>query len=282
MTDSANGAARAHASSRRGWGMRLRRGGMGGLLAVAVSAGPAMASSVTLDRACYAPGDDITQTGSGFTPSSTVAEMAGFFSMDTMELLGNLTAPPVATDASGAFTRHIAAPTLMRASDREEGVMSSYTDQANTDDPAFVQWTLSNWDVNVLRKGKRPQTARMQVDAFGWTAQGSRLYAHYYRQGRKGKTVTVGALGGPCGNLLRTVRMFPFTAKPGQWKIYFSATRTLDKVADGWVSFAYKVGARSIAVRAAGSSARTSPQRHAAPEPVGATRFRAAGAARAG
>ena len=59
------------------------------------------------------------------------------------------------------------------------------------------------------------------------------LYAHYYRNLKRVKSVTIGALTGDCHDLRKRVRQFPFAnAKSGNWRVYFTGTRIHDKRRD--------------------------------------------------
>lgn len=76
----------------------------------------------------------------------------------------------------------------------------------------------------------------MTIDTFGRTATGATLYAHYYRGTTRVRTVRIGALTGPCGDLRKTVPQFPFArVKAGEWRVFFSATAVLDKQRDDWL-----------------------------------------------
>jgi hypothetical protein len=144
-----------------------------------------------------------------------------------------------AADATGGFAARMRAPGLARDTDRRELAGSAWTEQTATPDPATAPplgptatWTLSAWDLVIAQwAGGRADPARsMTIDTFGWTVAGSALYAHYYRGTTRIRTVPIGALTGPCGDLRRTVRQFPFArVKAGEWRIFFSATAVLDE-----------------------------------------------------
>ena len=206
------------------------------LAAASASADPA----VTLDRACYSPGDTITRTGSGFTPGGQVTESVAF-QTDTLPVisLGSIAGPTIAADAQGAFKDTVRAPRLRRPTkDYTEAAIDTFTDPANPSKPAMVKWTLSDWFIYVgawYRRAGHPGEA-MTVDAYGWTTRGTTLYMHYFRNGKRYKTVRVGRLQGPCGDLTKRLVQFPFAhVKPGKWKVFFSTTKLLDKTEDAWI-----------------------------------------------
>jgi hypothetical protein len=199
---------------------------------------------VTLDRTCYAPGDPITQTARGFTPGAEVLETLALLPTRGGSALATLTATHAA-DATGAFTARMRAPRLARDTDRRELAGSAWTEQTAAPDPAAppplgptATWTLSAWDLVIPQwaGGHADPGRSMTIDTFGWTVAGRTLYAHYYRGTTRIRTVRIGALTGPCGDLRRTVRQFPFRGvKAGEWRIFFSATPVLDKRNDDWL-----------------------------------------------
>ena len=206
---------------------------------------PPAAASVTLDRTCYAPGDSITETARGFTPGAEVLEILALLPTGGGSALATLTATHT-TDATGGFTARMRAPRLARDSDRRELAGSAWTEQTAAPDPAApppplgptATWTLSAWDLVIPQWADRiADPARsMTIDTFGWTVAGRTLYAHYYRGTTRIRTVRIGALTGPCGDLRRTVRQFPFArVKAGEWRIFFSTTAVLDKRDDDWL-----------------------------------------------
>jgi hypothetical protein len=203
------------------------------------------APEVRLDRRCYSPGEAITQTGSGFTPGAEVVESLTLVDPRTGQLLWRGFADPVTADGQGAITNRIAAPRLARRRDRREAAFSSFTDQADPENKvAFVQWILSDWSIRIRAwaRGNGKARGAMVIDTYGWTSEGPSLYAHYYRGRALIKDVKVGALGGPCGDLRKRVRQFPFRGvRPGRWTVYFSATRRLNRRNDAFFFFRLRV-----------------------------------------
>jgi hypothetical protein len=198
---------------------------------------PATPAAVTLDATCYTPGDPVTASGSGFTPGSQVSETLALLSGTNP--LGTLMAPVITVGPDGTFKRSLKAPDLMSKIDRRETAMSAFADQADPQGKsAFVQWTLSRWDLNIpeWNNSRIAQPRRkMTVDAIGWTSLGPTLYAHYFRGQTKVKSVKLGALTGDCKDLKTRVRQFPFkNVKPGRWTVYFSTTAVFDKGRDAY------------------------------------------------
>lgn len=243
------GAPRSTARQARGASDAMRATTIAGavLLATGLAAAPAIAApSVTLDRACYAAGDPITETATGFTPDSQVLETLGLISTtNPHSILNSLTAPLVSTDSSGAFTRQIRAPEVQLDGDRRELAVSSFTDQAAPEDPFFLQWTLSGWDIDA--REWRDATGRagehVHIATWGWTSDGTTLYAHFFRGGGERRTARVGTLTGPCGDLKTTIAKTPFRRSTrATWKVYFSTTKALNRIDDAWISLKVAVG----------------------------------------
>jgi hypothetical protein len=210
------------------------------LAAMGLAAANAGAATVTFDRSCYSPGDTVTETGAGFTPSGGVAE-----NLSLVEGNGSITnfhAPDVTADANGAFTRMLKAPNLVSTRDRTEMAVGAFTDQALGPDtlPVATFWTLSAWAGSIPEWHKKvaDPSKTMLVDTFGWTTAGKTLYAHYYRATTFVKAVKLGALTGPCGNFKKRVKQFPFKkVKAGAWSIFLSTSSALNKGSDPWIKF---------------------------------------------
>lgn len=232
---------------------RLRRTVATTLVASAVAAVPVFAApqTVALDRTCFSPGEPIAQVGTGFTAGAEIAESLSLLDPATDEPLRSFFAPPVRADAEGSFKRLIPAPRLARRTDRREPAISAFTDQT---DPqrlwTSVPWTLSAWEVEIdeWARGRANPRGTMVVDTYGWTSAGSTLYAHYYRGRAHVRDVRLGALRGACGDLRKRVRQFPFRGDhAGRWKVFFSATRKLDRRDDAWIAYGVRVSRRYTA-----------------------------------
>jgi len=205
---------------------------------------PGLAAEVAFDAACYSTGDPIAQTGRGFTPNRDVAESLSLFDQRTGRVLRTLFAPLVTAGPQGEFFRRARAPALARRNDRREGAISTFTDQADPDNTAVVQWTLSDWfvDIRAWVRGRGKPRGHMVVDAYGWTFLDPTLWAHYFRRGSLVKTVRIGTLTGPCRDLRKRVRQFPFRrVRPGIWSVFFSTTRRFDRQNDPFWGYRVRV-----------------------------------------
>lgn len=222
------------------------------LAALAAAAIPtaAHAAAVSTDRACYSPGELVTETGSGFTPGAAVTESLALVSPATNQFW-TLTAPTITTDDQGAFSRKLRAPELQDAGDRQESALGAFADQADPAEPVISRWTLSDWTLrirewsdHVAKPGRQ-----MTIDTYGWTTESGTLYAHYYRGATHLKSVRVGATTGVCGNLKKQVPQFPFKkVKAGEYTLYLSRTASLDKVHDSWLRMKARVSKSAATV----------------------------------
>ena len=96
---------------------------------------------------------------------------------------------------------------------------------------ATANVTFSRWNIFVGTPGGAapvPRT-RIRFRAVGWTADiGKPLYVHYIRGRRDVRSVRLGVLKGPCGDVTKTLeRAFPFRPVPaGQYRFLFTASAT--------------------------------------------------------
>ena len=203
--------------------------------ATAVLGAPAAAAAPTLsaDQSCYAVDRDVTTfTGRGFTPNGAVAIALSRPGGDP----GTLAAT---ADATGGFVVRVKVPSLDWFGLRDWESMAlpaTATDTAlAAANPALgpagftatATATYTDWGVRVpaWAAGTGHPRSMMTVTALGWRSEGTTMYAHYTRGGKLVKTVRVGALTRPCGNITRHMREFPFRpVAPGIWRVQFDAS----------------------------------------------------------
>ena len=216
------------------------------LAELALPAGAQAAPTVKFDRTCYTPGETITETGTGFTPNTPVAESLTWF-VDSRLVSGPFPLQPIVTDGRGAFTSTEKVHSPKRDSDVQEQVVSTFTDSAlgSAALPVEVRWTLSRWVMSVPEWGDGVANPgrSMRVLTLGWTTLRGSLWAHYYRGTTRVRSIRVAPITGDCGNVVTRVVQFPFVGpKKGEWKVFFSNTRVLDKRNDAY--FFYNVTVR--------------------------------------
>jgi hypothetical protein len=205
----------------------------------ALPAAAAAAPTLQADRPCYTPGQPIVLTGGGYTPGGQVillAALAGDRGRSDALPLGS----PFAAGPAGALSARVAAPDLASDRDLRETLTITANDQAraNAQPPlppaeqsGTVRVTLSTFGLGVRAwlDGTGDPRARTDLIALGWEPF-RRVYAHYFLRGRRVRSVRVGALRGPCGDLRTRIRQFPFRpVRPGTWTVYFSPAQRFDR-----------------------------------------------------
>jgi hypothetical protein len=199
----------------------------------ATFAAPAASAAPTLstDRECYgADRDTVALSGSGYTPGGAITLLFGG--------RGQFLIREATADASGAFAFKLPAPTLetLGYTDMFRAPMTVTATDETQDQFAAAEVTLTGYDVYVKPWATMGPAAgrprHMTVfDALGWTTLGDRLYAHYLRGGKLVRTVRLGSLTGPCGDLRVRMREFPFRPVPaGRYRVQFDTTRAYHKL----------------------------------------------------
>lgn len=228
--------------------------GFAAALATAGLAAPAAAAPVLqADQECYTPGESMTLTGTGYQPSSAIGLFFSLGGRHGRDILG--LRDPITADSAGNVRVSVPAPDLASSDDTEEDVTATANPQTGgPPDPTTVgiaQFKLSTWDVLVTpwRQHRGEPGRRVRLHAYGWEPM-TTLWAHYLHGGRTLADVRIGALTGPCGDLSRTIREFPFRPVPaGSYTIYFSGARRLDRRHDAWVRIPHVRVPASRAIR---------------------------------
>jgi hypothetical protein len=232
-----------------------------GLLLTAALAAPALASAaptVGTDLPCYSPGQPIALGGAGYTPAGDVGLM--------FQLSGahgnNLVAPkdPLKADAAGGISTRLPAPQLASDNDLRETVTLTANDQTRLGQTApslppeetfgVTQFQLSAVDVVVRPwfSGRANPRALATFKVVGWEPF-RKVYAHYLLNGKRIKTVLVGSVSGPCGDLTKKLRQFPFRPVPaGRYRIRFTGTPFYDPQGF-WIGYREVVVPKAKAVR---------------------------------
>src|SRR6266536_1278276 len=234
----------------------------GGLLltavALAVPATAAAAPTLKADLPCYYPGQPIGLSGAGYTPSGDIGLMfalSGSHGNNTVAAKDPLTA-----DAAGGINASLPAPALASDNDLRETVTLTANDQARLgpngplglpeESFAATQFLLTGVDVLVspwLRGHVNPRSVTT-FRVLGWEPF-RRVYTHYFLNGKRLKTVALGSVSGPCGDLTKKLRQFPFRPVPaGKYKIRFTGTRVFDPQAF-WIGYRDVVVSKAKAVR---------------------------------
>jgi len=204
------------------------------VLAVLTPAAIAQAApTLSFDQPCYSPGDDMTFSGTGYTPNGQVNI---FFSLIETQRFGQY---DTQADAAGALDGKLDTPdvdSFLGENDWSGTMGAAANDRTRVDAGAppeesvgLTTFTLSRWAVQLEQpNGARPRAGRpMIVTAKGFTnARGETLYVHYRRSRRTMKTVKLGRLTGDCGDRTkRLARGLPRGLRPGRYELVFNTTR---------------------------------------------------------
>ncbi|MCW3014258.1 MAG: hypothetical protein JWO02_1350 [Solirubrobacterales bacterium] len=196
------------------------------LALVAAAPSAASASSIAVDRACYANpsqrADTVRLTGVGFTPNAQYQ-----VTLDGQPLPSGTGT----TDAAGNVTGSFTSPELDQGV-REHTYKLGVQEGANAPE---TQFTVARLLANFTPASGDPKTLKVRFRLFGFGLSGTQappIYVHYIRPDDKvHKTVRLGTGGGACGSIERTARrrLFPFAARRGTWHLQFDSSWTYRK-----------------------------------------------------
>ena len=191
--------------------------------AVALAA-PAAASAAVVAVApvkpCYGSGEQVSLTGSGFTPSRGVN-----VAYDATPL------GSVGTDATGAFSANL----RIGLDNGRETRTYTATDIDNPALTASLQLVVSEVAVGIRPRSGAPGR-RLRIRANGFTT-GRTLWAHVIR-GRSKRHIKLGELTGACRSLTTRRRILPRSASLGAYTVQFDTYRRYDPnrpVRDGYL-----------------------------------------------
>jgi len=232
-----------------------------GLLLTAALAAPALATAaptVGTDLPCYSTGQPIGLGGAGYTPGGDVGVMFALRGAHGNNIV--VAKNPLKADAAGGIHGSLAAPRLASDTDLRENVTLTANDQARIGPTgpigppeetfATTQFTLSAVDVLVLPwlVGHVNPRALTTFRVMGWEPYRT-VYAHYFLNGKRIKTVVIGSVSGPCGDMTKKVRQFPFRPVPaGRYRIRFTGTPVYDPQGF-WIGYRDLVVPKAKAVR---------------------------------
>lgn len=232
-----------------------------GLLLTVALAVPALATAaptVGTDLPCYTTGQPIGLGGAGYTPGGDVGLMFTLHGAHGNNIVA--AKDPLKADAAGGISARVPAPQLASDRDLRETVTLTANDQARLDPSApplapeetfgATQFQLSAVDVLVIPWliGHVDPRAQTTFRVVGWEPF-RKVYAHYFLNGKRIKTVALGSVSGPCGDLTKKVRQFPFRPVPaGRYRIRFTGTAFYDPQGF-WIGYRDLVVPKAKAVR---------------------------------
>ena len=198
---------------------------------VTVLALPAAAHAAQLDqplRPCYATTQSVDQDGNVFPVSEPVNIKASGFTPNALvdiAIDGEVVAPDVATDASGAIgtlsATQLTAP-FMSTGQREFTV--TITEQGN---PANVVTATAH--TTALGVSVKPQATKpfkpVRWKGRGFTAE-KPIYAHWVYKGKVRKTVRMTGNPGLCGTFEKKTPQIPVSSPGlGRWTVQFDQAK---------------------------------------------------------
>jgi hypothetical protein len=198
-----------------------------GALLLAVPAAAAAAPTVGVDRPCYSAGQPIRVAGQGFSPNGALSVHLDFFGQVNThaDLSGG-------ANQQGVYTDLVAAPQVTSPADLREQVTLTATDPqlgpaGAPESTAQTNFLLSRALISIPAwKGTFRPSGKSRVEARGFVGGStSKLYAHYLQKKKLRKTVEVGKLTGPCGDLSKRMRNVPFAAPAGTYSVRFDTAR---------------------------------------------------------
>ena len=194
-----------------------------GLALTAATSAQAATLTLSGSKDCYRAGDQLTLTGTGYTPGAPVNVV-----------LGELALGSEAADAAGNFSAPLTIGTLKGVSTRTV----TATDAVNPANVGRAQFLGA-----ALAVGIRPRNGavgrKVRIKASGFTT-GRRLYAHVRRKGYR-RNVFIGRLKGPCRTLQVRRRILPTGLASGVYNVQFDTRRRYSRKTKVFVPFTVTV-----------------------------------------
>lgn len=172
----------------------------------ATAAGPVLATTYP----CYASGESMMLTGSGFTPQGSVA-----LSVSGQQLA------TIVTDPDGGFNARVEAPSGLFVT---TSLRFTAADRADPSRRAGRTVRIVDTDVLVTPAVGGPARLR-RIRASGFFGAGA-VYVHVKRRGAKrARNIRLGAPRGACGMLDVQRRLFSRNVRAGAYTLQFDALR---------------------------------------------------------
>jgi hypothetical protein len=188
----------------------------------------AQAAQVSVGARCYAEGDEIALSASGFTPGAPVLLAVSRSAGPPLRV-----SPTPVADQAGRVSGTYGIEDETGWFGRDEWRFRMTLTLAERDRPqvrAAARFWFSRWDVRVRAPGGRLRPRRPAIfEATGFTgSRGKALYAHWVRRGERRHSRRLGVLEGRCATLrVQLDRGFPFApVLPGTWQVAFNTSPT--------------------------------------------------------
>ena len=173
--------------------------------------GAASAAEVRTDAGCYSEGADVRMTASGFAPGAGFAAL-----LDGVQLGGGL------VEQAGRVEAAVPAPAL-RDGVHEQRHAVGVLDAAGA--AAATTFRVSRVAASISPAAPRDaRTARVRFRVYGMGSGRTVTMRWIDPAGRVARRASLGRAEAPCGRLTTARRrLFPFTPRPGVWRVRFSA-----------------------------------------------------------
>jgi hypothetical protein len=192
-----------------------RSAALAGLLAALLAPASALAATVSTPQACYSSRQPVDYVGTEFRRGAryTVYVQGRQVAAGRVSAFGDL---------SGSFR----APVPARGRPGERSFLLTVTDGVRR---ASARFRSTIFGADYRPDTGDPATLRVRFYAFDF-GRGRTVYLHYVQPNRRlRKTVVLGRTAGPCGTVSTPLlRIFPFRAGPGEWRLQFDARQAYD------------------------------------------------------
>jgi hypothetical protein len=184
------------------------------VLAIPASASAQATLEVDPVAPCYREQETVRLPGSGFTQNGSVV-----FTRDTRQI-----GQPIVADPSGRVFAQLTLPGLLSGQQQLTYVATDATNPALT---AQVSLLVTATDVELAPEGGPPHRL-LTITARGFFGDGSTLYAHIVRTGKRGgraRNTRIGRVRGACKTLKAKRRLFFRDTAPGRYRVQFDTFR---------------------------------------------------------
>jgi hypothetical protein len=184
--------------------------------ALALSAAPVGAATLTADQPCYVEGQRIGLVGQGFGPAAPIT-----ITGDGVFLSG-----PAGAD--GAFSAGVKAPPLGTTNPASRTVRINAADNAGVQAIADVQVATGAFSTSTGVRS--PRAVRTWKFSGLFQRPGRPIYGHFRHKGRTYANYRFGVPTGPCGTLTKRAPGIPARRVPaGSWTVQVDFSPTYDR-----------------------------------------------------
>ena len=180
------------------------------------AAAPASAVSpgtLSFGAPCYYVGNQISATGSGWTPNDRIALTASSPKLSVTAL----------AEASGTFSSSFTAPDLPGDGPLVRHVTATAADRADSSNTTTASFFLVQPAVDANLNGHSQSVVQWTIAGF---TGGKTVYGHWVFKHRSRKTLTMGKVPGACGLVKHRAPRIPVASQIGTWTAQFDTSKT--------------------------------------------------------